>query len=87
MSHMVSYVMWWVVVIVQGEWKGASAGGCTNFDSVSQNPQFLLRVSDTPTNVVISLGTRQLPDSYQTATRAPEHSSTAAQRAAQWVLA
>jgi len=35
-------------------WQGSTAGGCTNFDSVIQSPQYLLHITQ-PTTVVISL--------------------------------
>jgi len=41
--------------IIRGEWAGPTAGGCTNFDSVKDNPQFLLTVTQPNTSVVINL--------------------------------
>src|SRR4051812_6917402 len=39
---------------IRGEWRGLTAGGCTNFDSVKDNPQYLLTIRE-PTNVVLNL--------------------------------
>jgi hypothetical protein len=39
---------------VRGEWKGPTAGGCTNYDSVKDNPQYILTITE-PTNVVMNL--------------------------------
>jgi hypothetical protein len=46
---------WQQVVATTGEWKGVTAGGCSNFDTVGNNPQYLLTVADQPTTVVINL--------------------------------
>ena len=44
-------VVWWAVCVqfltcccLQSEWKGPTAGGCSNFPTFSQNPQFVLTV-------------------------------------------
>lgn len=39
---------------ISGEFKGETAGGCTNYPSVKDNPQFLLTVTE-PTTVVINM--------------------------------
>ena len=44
----------WQGAVAHGEWAGKSAGGCPNYDSVSDNPQFLLSISR-PVNVVLTL--------------------------------
>lgn len=37
---------------ITGEWKGATAGGCLNYASVKNNPQFSIMVqSDKPTDL------------------------------------
>jgi hypothetical protein len=39
---------------VRSEWKGRTAGGCSNNDTVSDNPQMLLTITR-PTEVVLTL--------------------------------
>ena len=39
---------------VESEWRGATAGGCINFDTVRNNPQFLLTIKQ-PTHCLICL--------------------------------
>lgn len=46
---------WQVIPPIRGEWKGPTAGGCTNYDSVKDNPQYLLTISG-PTTLVMNLG-------------------------------
>jgi len=46
---------WIPLPVIKGEWRGATAGGCTNFDSVSANPQYLLTVLEPNTSVVLNL--------------------------------
>ena len=44
----------WQCASGQGEWAGATAGGCPNFDTTADNPQFLLSITQ-PTEVVVTL--------------------------------
>ncbi len=41
--------------MLRGAWKGPTAGGCTNHESVKNNPQFLLTITQPNTNVVLNL--------------------------------
>jgi hypothetical protein len=49
---------WISLPIERGEWKGITAGGSTDYDSVQQNPQFVLTVKEAGTNVVLNLSQR-----------------------------
>ena len=40
---------------VGGEWKGISAGGCANYDTVVDNPAFAITVREQPTDLAIEL--------------------------------
>ena len=45
---------WLNIPPIYGEWAGRTAGGCTNFDSVVDSPQYFLTV-ESPCTVVINL--------------------------------
>jgi len=44
----------WHAACVDGEWRGATAGGCANYESCTHNPQFALTITR-PTHVLLSL--------------------------------
>ena len=46
--------MGWQSAVAHGKWSGKSAGGCANFDSVTDNPQFILSITR-PAEVVLTL--------------------------------
>ncbi len=47
---------WKIHPQIDGEWKGFTAGGCTNFATVANNPMYGLYVrGDTPVNIVLVL--------------------------------
>ena len=48
----------WQKQQIKSEWKGETAGGCMNFDTCDNNPQYAILVSR-PTNVFISLAQKE----------------------------
>ena len=52
---------WMAHAPILGEWRGKTAGGCSNFATVGDNPQFALTVTDALTKVVLALGDDAAP--------------------------
>jgi hypothetical protein len=47
---------WITTPRINGAWRGDSAGGCSNYDSFANNPQYAIKLlTSTPTDVVINL--------------------------------
>jgi len=49
----------WHSVTTRGEWKGKSAGGCKNYDSWTNNPQFILTISTKSTISIVLIQSKK----------------------------
>jgi len=50
---------WYSIAPIQGEWKGKTAGGCTNFDTCKTSPQYFLTINK-QTSIVITLAQKDV---------------------------